>query len=123
MAHGFGAERTWRLPAFAERFAEHGLATLFFDYRSFGDSDGEPRNLVSPRRHVADWAAAVDHARSLSGVDGDRLALWGTSFWGGPATRPRHDGTTSSAFATPSGTSTPTPARTSRPSSTGRRRS
>ena len=51
MAHGFGAERTFGLPAFAGRFAAAGLAALLFDYRGFGQSDGEPRNLVSPRRH------------------------------------------------------------------------
>lgn len=83
MAHGFGGERTWRLPAFARRFAEHGLAALVFDYRTFGDSDGTPRNLISPRRHLEDWRAAVAHARSRSDVDGERLALWGTSFSGG----------------------------------------
>jgi fermentation-respiration switch protein FrsA (DUF1100 family) len=85
MAHGFAGTREMRLPAFAEHFAEHGFAVLLFDYRSFGDSAGEPRNLVSPSRHVADWGAAVDHARSLAGVDGDRLAVWGTSFSAGHA--------------------------------------
>jgi fermentation-respiration switch protein FrsA (DUF1100 family) len=85
MAHGFAATREMRLPAFAERFAQRGFAVLLFDYRSFGDSAGEPRNLVSPDRHVADWRAAVDHARSLDGVDGDRLAVWGSSFSGGHA--------------------------------------
>ena len=85
MAHGFGATRRMRLPAYAERFAERGLATLVFDYRTFGDSAGEPRNLVDPFRHVADWKAAVEHARSIEGVDGDRLAIWGSSFSGGHA--------------------------------------
>lgn len=85
MAHGFAGTREMRLPAFAEHFAERGFAVLLFDYRSFGDSAGEPRNLVSPPRHVADWRAAVDHARSLEGVDGDRLAVWGTSFSAGHA--------------------------------------
>lgn len=30
-----------------------------------------------------DWAAAVDYARTLPGVDPARIALWGTSFAGG----------------------------------------
>jgi pimeloyl-ACP methyl ester carboxylesterase len=85
MAHGFGAERSFRLPAYAERFAQEGLATYLFDYRSFGDSEGEPRNYASPRRHLRDWQAAVAHVRSLPEVDGSRLALWGTSFSGGHA--------------------------------------
>jgi pimeloyl-ACP methyl ester carboxylesterase len=83
MAHGFGCERDWRLPAFAEHFADRGLATLVFDYRRFGASEGEPRNLITPKGHVRDWMAAIEHARSLDGVDGDRVALWGSSFSGG----------------------------------------
>lgn len=83
MAHGFAGERTFRLPAYAERFVQRGLAVYLFDYRCFGDSDGEPRYYVHPRRHVEDWRAAVAHARSLPEVDSSRLALWGTSFSGG----------------------------------------
>lgn len=83
MAHGFGGERHWRLPAFAERFAERGLAVLLFDYRCFGDSDGTPRNLITPRGHVRDWLAALDHARGLDDVDAERLGVWGNSFSGG----------------------------------------
>ena len=83
MAHGFGGQREMRLPEFAERFAACGLAALVFDYRCFGASDGEPRNLIDPRRHLEDWRAAVEHARGLPDVDAGRLALWGTSFSGG----------------------------------------
>lgn len=83
MAHGFGGERTWRLPAFARRFADHGLAALVFDYRTFGDSDGTPRNQIRPRQQLEDWRAALAHARSRDDIDGDRLGLWGTSFSGG----------------------------------------
>ncbi len=95
MGHGFAAERTFRLPAFAEKFAESGLAVLLFDYRNFGDSDGEPRNLVDPARHLEDWQAAIDHARQLPEINGDRIALWGSSFGGGhvliTAARDRHN--------------------------------
>lgn len=83
MAHGFSAERTFRLPAYAEHFADAGLAVLLFDYRCFGDSDGTPRFWVDPARHLDDWRAAVSHARSLTRVDGGRIALWGSSFSGG----------------------------------------
>jgi pimeloyl-ACP methyl ester carboxylesterase len=83
MAHGFGAERAFGLPPFAERFAQRGLAAYLFDYRGFGDSEGEPRNYVDPRRHLVDWQAAVAHVRTLHEVDGSRLALWGTSFSSG----------------------------------------
>jgi len=83
MAHGFGAQREMRLADFAERFAACGLAALVFDYRCFGDSDGEPRNLIDPRRHLEDWHAAIAHVRASPDLDAGRLALWGTSFSGG----------------------------------------
>lgn len=83
MAHGLGAVRRMRLDAFAERFTAAGYSCLVFDYRHFGDSDGEPRQLLSIRRQLDDWAAAIAFARTLSGVDTSRIVLWGTSFGGG----------------------------------------
>lgn len=83
MAHGFAGTRDARLGAFAERFASAGLAVLLFDYRGFGASDGEPRQLLSVPRQLADWAAAIAYARTLDGIDPERIAAWGTSFSGG----------------------------------------
>ncbi|MFV8318347.1 alpha/beta hydrolase [Mycobacterium sp. 23] len=83
MAHGLGAVRTMRLDAYAERFRAAGYACLVFDYRNFGDSDGQPRQLLDIDMQLADWAAAVDFARTLPGIDPERIALWGTSFGGG----------------------------------------
>lgn len=83
MAHGFGGVREARLDAYAERFAAVGLAVLVFDYRHFGASEGEPRQLLDIRLQLADWAAAIAYARTLPGIDPDRIALWGTSFSGG----------------------------------------
>jgi uncharacterized protein len=83
MAHGFAGVREARLDAFAERFASAGLAVLLFDYRGFGASEGEPRQLLSIPRQLEDWAAAIAYARTLDGIDADRIAVWGTSFSGG----------------------------------------
>jgi dipeptidyl aminopeptidase/acylaminoacyl peptidase len=83
MAHGLSAVKAFRLPAFAERFVEKGMAAFLFDYRTFGQSDGEPRHLLNPFHHVQDWMAAIDHVRNLPQVDITRIALWGTSFSGG----------------------------------------
>jgi len=85
MAHGIAAQRDFRLPAYAARFVELGLAVYLFDYRNFGGSGGEPRNLVSHRRHLRDWEAAIAHVRSLPELDGTRIALWGSSYGGGHA--------------------------------------
>lgn len=83
MGHVFGAERTWGLAPVAERFARAGMAGLAFDYRHLGGSDGQPRRLIDPERQLQDWRAALEYVESLEAVEGDRIALWGTSFSGG----------------------------------------
>jgi fermentation-respiration switch protein FrsA (DUF1100 family) len=83
LAHGFDGVRGQALDAYAERFVAHGLAAFVFDYRHFGDSDGEPRQLYSNQRQLEDWRAAIAYVRGLDGVDGDRIGLWGTSNSGG----------------------------------------
>lgn len=83
MAHGFTATRDDRLPDYAQRFADAGLAVLVFDYRHFGASEGEPRQLIDVGRQQEDYHAAIRCARRLDGVDPDRIVLWGSSFSGG----------------------------------------
>lgn len=83
MGHGFAAERSFGLFPFAERFLKAGVATFLFDYRTFGDSDGAPRQFVDPTRHLQDWQAAIAYIRTLSQIDSSRIALWGSSFGGG----------------------------------------
>lgn len=85
MAHGLGGVKEMRLDAFAERFAAAGYACLVFDYRHFGASSGDPRQLLDIDRQLEDWRAAVAHARTIDGVDPDRVVVWGTSFGGGHA--------------------------------------
>ncbi|MFB6093964.1 MAG: alpha/beta hydrolase [Halanaeroarchaeum sp.] len=83
MAHGFAARRHWGLPAIARTFADRGLAALTLDYRGFGDSTGSPRRLVSAARQRADYRRAIAFVRDREDLDGDALALWGTSYSGG----------------------------------------
>jgi len=83
LAHGWTGVREQRLDAFAERFAGAGYAAVVFDYRHFGASTGQPRQLLDIGRQLADWRAAVAFARSLPEVDPRRVALWGSSFSGG----------------------------------------
>jgi pimeloyl-ACP methyl ester carboxylesterase len=83
MAHGFGSPRALRLYAYAERFAAAGYAVVVFDYRGFGDSDGEPRQVLDVSMQHDDWRAALAFARSLPGIDANKVAAWGTSFGGG----------------------------------------
>lgn len=83
MAHGFGGTRDAGLEPFAERFAAAGLHVVLFDYRHFGASDGEPRQLLSIGRQLEDWHSAIAFARGIHGVDPRRIGLWGSSFSGG----------------------------------------
>lgn len=83
MAHGLGGTRDAGLEPYAEAFRAAGYGVLLFDYRHFGASDGEPRQLLSVPRQLDDWAAAIACARRLPGVDAGRIALWGSSFSGG----------------------------------------
>jgi len=83
LAHGFSGVKELRLDAYAEAFAEAGYHALVFDYRHFGESEGEPRQILDIKKQHQDWHAAIRFARSLPGVDPDRIVLWGTSFSGG----------------------------------------
>ena len=83
LGHGLGATREMRLDAFAERFAQAGIAALAFTYRHFGDSGGQPRQLLSIKRQLADWEAAIAYVKARHDLDGTRIAVWGSSFGGG----------------------------------------
>jgi fermentation-respiration switch protein FrsA (DUF1100 family) len=83
LAHGFAGTIDSGLLPYAEGFAAAGLDALAFDYRHFGASDGEPRQLLSVARQLEDYAAAITYARSLDGVDPERIVLWGSSYSGG----------------------------------------
>lgn len=83
MAHGFSATRDDGLPAYAEAFRDAGFAVVLFDYRHFGASTGEPRQLLDIGRQHDDYRAVVAWARGLDGIDPDRIVLWGSSFSGG----------------------------------------
>jgi uncharacterized protein len=81
MAAGMGGTKDSSLLPFAEAFASAGLDALLFDYRGFGESGGEPRQLAWPPRHREDLRAAVAFVRGIDGVDPGRIILWGWS-WG-----------------------------------------
>ncbi|MFC9473022.1 alpha/beta hydrolase [Nocardia sp. NPDC056952] len=85
LAHGVGGVKEMRLGAFAENFCDAGYLCLLFDYRNFGASSGEPRQVLDIDRQLEDWRAAVAYARTLDGVDHTRVVLWGAEFGGGHA--------------------------------------
>ena len=86
MAHGFGAtRRRGGLENLARMFAEAGYVVVFHDHRSFGDSDGLPRQDIDPWKQIEDWRPAITYLEHLEIVDPSRIGLWGTSFAGGHA--------------------------------------
>lgn len=83
MANGTGGTRDMLLDLYARRFQASGMAVLSFDYRFFGTSGGEPRQLLWIPHQLEDYAAAIDFTRNREGIDPQRIALWGTSLSSG----------------------------------------
>ena len=83
MAHGFSAVKEMYLDRFAEAFAAAGLASVVFDNRNFGASDGEPRQEIDPWQQVRDYRDAITYAETLEETDPARIGVWGSSYSGG----------------------------------------
>jgi uncharacterized protein len=71
------------IPDFAVKFQKAGFAVLIYDHRGWGSSDGTPRNQTNPMQQAEDYHDAVLYARSISGVDKSRVAIWGIGHSGG----------------------------------------
>ncbi|WP_197502200.1 alpha/beta hydrolase [Mycobacterium sp. E2733] len=82
MGHGGSATKRLGLPAYAAKFTAAGLAVLAFDYRHFGASGGEPRQVIDVAEQRDDYRAAVRYVRGREDIDPHRVALWGTSLSG-----------------------------------------
>lgn len=59
-----------------------GMAVLVFDYRGFGDSEGDATYL-DPMAQVADWHNAVTYLASRPEVDDSRIGTFGSGGTGG----------------------------------------
>ena len=79
LAHGLGGLKEWTIPDVAASLNDAGIAALAFDYRNFGDSEGEPREEVDHAGQIEDWRNAVTFATTLPDIDTSRIGLWGTS--------------------------------------------
>ncbi|MFF3256684.1 alpha/beta hydrolase [Actinacidiphila glaucinigra] len=85
MAHGYAGIKEHGLEPFARAFTEAGFVVLLHDHRTFGASDGTPRQDVDPWQQIADWRRAISYLESRPEVDAARIGLWGTSYSGGHA--------------------------------------
>jgi fermentation-respiration switch protein FrsA (DUF1100 family) len=83
MAHGFSAVKEMYLDRFAEAFAAAGFASIVFDSRNFGASDGTHRQEIDPWQQVRDYRDAITYAETLAETDPERIGIWGTSYSGG----------------------------------------
>lgn len=82
MAHGYSAVKEMYLDKFAEKFAEAGLASLVFDNRNFGASDGKIRQEIDPWQQIRDYRDAITFVETLPQTDVDRIGVWGSSYSG-----------------------------------------
>jgi hypothetical protein len=64
-----------------EAFTAAGFAVLIFDYRGFGDSEGEKG--ISPAGQIEDWRNAIAYMRARDDMDADRAAIFGSGGTGG----------------------------------------
>jgi dienelactone hydrolase len=79
LAHGLGGTHGMMISQYEQHFAAAGIATLAFDYRNMGASDGQPRQRIVMRRLRQDVASAVGFLREQPTIDAKRIGLWGTS--------------------------------------------
>jgi len=59
-----------------------GIAVFVFDYRGFGESEGDGTYL-DPMAQVEDWRSAVTYLETRSEVDPDRIGAFGSGGTGG----------------------------------------
>ena len=62
---------------YAEKLAKEGFITLAFDFRNFGESEGEPRFFESPESKKVDIINAVSFLGSIPEADPNRIGAFG----------------------------------------------
>lgn len=82
LGHGT-AQTKQSLVDHGEFFSRAGYVVLAIDYRTFGESEGEPRGQLFPLIQVEDFRSGVGFLQRLPGVDPERIGIWGTSNSGG----------------------------------------
>lgn len=83
VGHPFGAVKEQAANLYATKMAEMGFVTLSFDMSFWGESEGQPRNVVSPDINTEDFSAAVDFLGTRPFVDRDRIGVIGVCASGG----------------------------------------
>jgi fermentation-respiration switch protein FrsA (DUF1100 family) len=85
MCGPFSSVKEQTLPHYAERFQAAGYTVLTFDYRNFGESEGEPRWHYDPNMIIEDYVSAVSYLLTRDDIDFGRIVLVGVCMGGGYA--------------------------------------
>jgi len=62
---------------YAEKLANEGFITLAFDFRNFGESEGEPRFYESPELKKTDIRNAITYLKKRPEVDDSKIGAFG----------------------------------------------
>lgn len=77
VGHPMGAVKEQGANLYAIKMAERGFVTLSVDLSFWGESDGQPRNAVSPDMYSETFSAAVDYLGTRSFVHRNRIGVIG----------------------------------------------
>lgn len=77
VGHPMGAVKEQSSNLYATKMAERGFVALSLDLSFWGESDGQPRNAVSPDIYAEDFSAAVDFLGTQSFIDRERIGVLG----------------------------------------------
>jgi hypothetical protein len=77
VGHPMGAVKEQSANLYATKMAEQGFVTVSIDLPFWGESDGEPRNLVAPDIYAEAFSAAVDFLGTQPFVDRNRIGALG----------------------------------------------
>lgn len=77
VGHPMGAVKEQSANLYAIKMAEQGFVTLSLDLSFWGESEGQPRNSVSPDIYAEDFSAAVDFLGTQTIVDPERIGVIG----------------------------------------------
>lgn len=77
VGHPMGAVKEQSAQLYAQKLAEQGFVTLAIDLPFWGESQGEPRNLVAPEIYVEAFSASVDYLGTREFIDRERIGVLG----------------------------------------------
>lgn len=83
VGHPMGAVKEQSSMLYAQKLAEQGFVSLAIDLPFWGESGGEPRNLVAPELYTEAFSAAVDYLGTHDLIDRNRIGVLGICGSGG----------------------------------------